>query len=214
MPNLIDLTGMRFDRLLVLGRADSRNGRTMWKCQCDCGNTVIVGGKDMKSGKTKSCGCYHKDHLHLPPVMRGEQNPSYKHGSTGTKLYFVWASMIQRCTNKNNKGFSRYGARGISVCDEWRDSSAFIEWALANGYRDGLSIDRIDNDGNYCPENCRWVDSETQSNNRRCNIIVSRGGETHTLSEWARIKNLPYKVVLARYYRNGDNYKLFSEVKR
>lgn len=213
--NFIDLTGQRFGRLVVVDRAENRNKRTMWNCVCDCGNKVIVGGKDMRSGKTVSCGCYHKEHYATPPRMTGTENPSYKHGKSDSKLFWIWSSIVQRCTNKNNKGFHLYGARGIRVCDEWINSfEAFYEWAMANGYSEGLSIDRIDNDGNYCPENCRWADTVTQSNNRRCNIIVTRNGETHTLAEWAKIKELPYKTLYMRYRRHGDIENLFMELKK
>ena len=105
MAKLIDLTGKRFGRLLVVSKAESKNKRTMWNCICDCGSRVVVGGKDMRQVKTKSCGCYHKDHYASPPRYLGEENPCYKHGKTGSKLYWVWSSMVQRCTNENNKGY-------------------------------------------------------------------------------------------------------------
>ena len=212
MGKLIDLTGKRFGKLTVIGRAPNKNGRIMWNCICDCGNTKVVGGKDMKSGMTTSCGCRRKCISVPPPVMIGENNPSYKHGKSKTKLYYVWASMIQRCENENNNGFLRYGGRGIHVCNEWKDFSKFNDWAMSSGYREGLSIDRIDNTSGYSPENCRWVDSFIQSNNRRCNILISRCGETHTLAEWAKIKKLPYKTILKRYHTHGDTEDLFSEV--
>jgi hypothetical protein len=213
--NFIDMTGQRFGRLVVVSRAESRNKRAMWNCVCDCGNKVVVAGKDMRDGKTKSCGCYHKEHYSTPPRMTGSKNPSYKHGKSGSKLFGVWASIVQRCTNKNNKAFHMYGARGITVCKEWEtDFQAFHDWAIANGYASGLSIDRINNNDGYSPDNCRWVCSLTQNNNKRSNILISRNGETHTLSEWARIKNLPYKAVLARYYRHGDTDNLFKELKK
>ena len=213
--NFIDLTGQRFGRLVVVSRAESKNQRTMWNCVCDCGKKVVVGSKDIRNGKTKSCGCYHKDNYAQPPRMIGRKNPSYKHGGTGTKLYWIWSSMVQRCTNENDKRFQMYGARGITVCDEWLNGfGAFCEWAMMNGYSEGLSIDRIDNDGNYCPENCRWTDSVVQSNNRRNNIMITRNNETHTLSEWARIKKLPYKTILERYYRHGDTEDLLRGLKK
>lgn len=210
-----DLTGQRFGRLTVISRAENRNKRTMWNCMCDCGNSVVVSGKDMRNGKTKSCGCYHKEHYATPPKMEGKKNPSYKHGKSGSKLFWIWAGIVQRCTNENNKGFRLYGARGITVCEEWRNSfETFYEWAIANGYSEGLSIDRKDNNKGYSPENCRWATAKDQSNNRRCNILITRNGETHTLSEWTNMLNLPYKTVLQRYYKNGDTEKLFMELKK
>lgn len=216
MGKFIDLTGRRFGRLTVIERKGVGNdGCVTWLCRCDCGNMVVVRSRDLKSGATKSCGCYHKEHASTPPRMSGEENPSYKHGQTGSKLYWIWSGMLQRCTNKNNKGFHLYGGRGIKVCEEWSNGfEAFYKWAMANGYSEGRSIDRIDGRGDYCPENCRWVDATTQSNNRRCNIVITRNGETHTLGEWARIKKLPYKTLLARYYRQGDTEKLFMELKK
>lgn len=151
----------------------------------------------------------------LPPALYGKDNASYKHGQTGTKLYWIWAGIMQRCTNENNIAFNRYGGRGIGICEEWRDSfQAFHDWAIANGYRPGASVDRIDNDGDYCPENCRWSDRIAQNNNRRNNILVTRDGRTQTLAEWAREKNLPYKTILARYHRKGDTEDLFRELKK
>ncbi len=213
--NFIDLTGMRFGRLVVVSRAENRNKRTMWNCVCDCGNKVVVGGKDMRDGKTKSCGCYQKERCPTPPRMSGKENPSYKHGKSGSKLYWVWSSVVQRCTNESCNCYQRYGGRGITVCDEWKNSfEAFRDWAMSNGYAEGLSIDRIDNHKGYCPENCRWVDRIAQANNKRNNIIITRNGETHTLAEWARIKNLPYKTLLERYRRHGDTENLFMELKK
>lgn len=171
MPNLIDLTGIHIDRLEVVERAENHGKEARWLCKCDCGNLVTMSGKALRNkSRFHSCGCYTKEAAlqNLQKVKRiGSDNPNYKHGGANSRLYWVWGSMIQRCTNPNNKNYDRYGGRGISVCDEWLHSyAAFQKWALANGYCNGLTIDRKENDGNYCPENCRWETIKEQQSNR------------------------------------------------
>ena len=159
MGKLIDLTGKRFGRLLVVEKSESKNGYAAWLCRCDCGNEKIISGNELRKGKAKSCGCLRKEVATKTFI---------KHGKTNTLLYEVWKSMKARCNNLNNKRYSSYGGRGITVCDEWRESfQAFYDWAMINGYREGLSIDRIDNDGNYEPSNCRWATASEQQKNKR-----------------------------------------------
>lgn len=154
-----DLSGERFGRLLVIERDSINAGHgATWKCQCDCGNTVVVRQDGLITGHATSCGCY-----------RDSGEPKIRHGMTGTKLHRVWLAMKQRCKNPRLKQWKDYGGRGISVCEEWNEKhgfDAFCDWALSNGYSDELEIDRIDNDGNYCPENCRWVTHKVNMNNR------------------------------------------------
>lgn len=159
MSKLIDLTGQRFGRLVVVERAESKNKNSSWLCKCDCGKQTVVSAPNLKSGATRSCGC---------GLQEATIERSTKHGGRYTKLYAVWIAMKDRCNNSNNKQFDDYGGRGIRVCKEWIDDfSAFQKWALANGYKGGLTIDRKDNDKGYAPDNCQWVTSKEQNNNRR-----------------------------------------------
>lgn len=179
-----DLTGQKFNMLTVIGIA-SRNP-LYWKCRCECGNITRVRTNNLTSGQVKSCGCLHK---------RG--NPI--HNLSKTRLYRIYKKMIRRCYTEEEPAYQNYGGRGITVCDEWRNSvEAFCKWAMENGYHDHLTIDRVDNNGNYCPENCRWTTYKVQSNNRRTNIDVTIEGETKTLQEWCTLYNVPYKRVYMR----------------
>lgn len=177
---VVDLTGKKFGRLTVIERSENASdGKVAWLCQCDCGNRAIVRGGDLKQGRVKSCGCLVKEIMHA-------QKYGLKHGGTGSKLYQAWVNMRQRTGNPNHKEYKNYGGRGIYVCDEWNDYENFKTWALENGYKDNLSIDRIDVNGNYCPENCRWADFETQQNNKRYNRFISHNGKTQTITQWSK----------------------------
>lgn len=179
---LMDLTGQKFSRLTVIGRAPNHGRRTMWNCKCDCGKEVTVRAENLRSGNSKSCGCLKIDH-----------HPKTANGLGKTRLAGILNSMKQRCYNPKYSQYYLYGGRGIRICDEWlNDSNNFYSWAFNHGYKEDsvqaeCSIDRIDVDGNYCPENCRWVDSFAQANNTRRNIFYEFNGERHTLTEWSRI---------------------------
>lgn len=189
---LVDLTGQRFGRLTVLRRYEknSSQGKTLWLCKCDCGTETTVTTSNLKSGHTQSCGCSRVD------AMR---KVATKHGMTHTSLYNVWLLMRRRCSNQNDKHYNDYGGRGISVCSEWNTSfQAFYDWAMANGYADELTLDRIDNNSNYNPTNCRWVTMQRQCNNRRSNRYCEYNGRKYTLAELSEMSGVGYDKLKQR----------------
>lgn len=186
-----DLKGKRYGRLTVVERAETKNRKTYWKCKCDCGATIKVNTANLNNGHTKSCGCLQKEKVTT-------------HGKKNTKLYKVWASMKARCDNSSHKAYENYGGRGITVCDEWKnDFINFYNWAMENGYQDGLTIDRKDNNGNYEPLNCRWSTQKEQNNNTRRNQYIEFDGECHTIAEWAEIKKINRLTLWDRITRKG-----------
>lgn len=169
----------------------------MWQCRCDCGKEVTIRSKCLTRGVSKSCGCLAKELA---------SKRASKHNGFGTRLYAVWNSMRQRCNNPKHHAYQNYGGRGIAICHEWDDFSAFRNWALSAGYdedakRGKFTLDRIDVNGGYTPDNCRWADMSVQSNNRRETVYVSYDGETHTLTEWANITGIKYCTLWSRYKR-------------
>ena len=187
MSKANNLAGQRFGRLTALERAGrDKHGKALWHCSCDCGGALIVRASSLKSGATSSCGCKHRPH-----------------GGHGTRLYSIWRGMKERCGRRSHSFYEYYGGRGITVCEEWaRSFEAFREWALASGYRDGLTIDRKENDGDYCPENCRWATMEEQGNNRSNTLRVSYNGELHTITELSKKTGIKYSTLYMRLY-NG-----------
>lgn len=192
-----DITGKRFKRLVVIGFShySEDKKRTYWKCRCDCGNEIVTRGDSLKSGHTNSCGCYNKD-------IVAELKPSSTHNLSDTRIFHIWTGMKTRCYNKNAKNYVHYGGRGIKICQEWLDDFMnFYNWAMKNGYRDDLTIDRIDVNGNYEPSNCRWANSEQQANNKTNSSLFTYKGEEKTLTEWSRILGFNYETVKARIYK-------------
>ena len=176
--------GMRFNNLTVIRRDHKEGRRWYFLCLCDCGKQFVTDACSMKT--IKSCGCMTHKLISESKI---------KHGGAYTRLYQIWHKMKRRCYDKNDKDYEDYGGRGIKVCDEWiNDFNAFREWALTKGYVEDskarISIDRINVDGDYDPSNCRWADDYTQANNKRNNVYITYDGETHTVSEWERIKGV------------------------
>ena len=195
MGKLEDLTGQRFGRLTVIEHSHSVNYRHYWLCKCDCGKIKTIRGSHLKSGAIRSCGCLSIEELQSRAT----------HHKTKSRLYIIWNSMKKRCYQKNDIEYKYYGGRGITICDKWKDNfQAFYEWSIANGYdenakRGECTIDRIDVKGNYAPDNCRWVDKIIQANNKTNNQLITYNGETHTIAEWSRIKNISYATIYARF---------------
>ena len=170
MPEKIDMTGRPLGRLLVIeecGR-DAR-GEVLWRCRCECGNEVIVRGRHLRNEDTTSCGCYRRERI-------GETHTT--HGMCKTRLYSVWAAMLQRAgviKGASERDKHNYQDRGITVCDEWLVFENFRDWALSHGYKEGLQIDRVNNDAGYCSENCRWATPKENMNNRRNTLRLEDG---------------------------------------
>lgn len=191
MGKLINLTGQRFGRWTVLYQVEPNRWRTTrWLCQCDCGKQSVVVGTSLRSGISYSCGCLRNELAKQRFTV---------HGSRRSRLYKIFHNMKNRCYNKENPNYHHYGGRGITICEEWmQDFSSFKEWALKSGYNDKLTIDRVDVNGPYSPDNCRWVTMKVQQNNKRNGNTITFHGETHTISEWADITGIPYYTLHSR----------------
>lgn len=200
----VDMTGQRFGLLVCVEFVEIKSHNSYWRCKCDCGNECIVGRNHLLDGHTKSCGCYHD-------WCTKYNNGNSTHGLTHERLYAIWTNMKQRCYNTLNPKFKRYGARGIRVCDEWYNSfESFYEWSMQNGYKDDLTIDRIDNNGNYEPSNCRFVDCKTQMNNYSKNRWIEYNGETLTLTQWADKLNMSVTLLGERLRAGWDFEKAIT----
>lgn len=206
MPKFIDLTGQKFSRLTVIKRAPNHGKETMWECQCDCSfnKIVVVNAAALKSGNTKSCGCYNSEKTIALNKLRKT------HGDTKTRLYSIWRHMKERCQKDYNTNSKSYKGRGITVCQEWENYETFKEWAINNGYFENLSIDKINNDLGYFPDNCRWTDSITQANNKRTNHLITINGETKTAKEWERYSGINSKTILYRLKLGWKDDELLS----
>lgn len=183
----INLLNEKFGKLRVVSYSglDNRKER-VWECECDCGNVVCRNGGSLRIGKTTHCGCELGKKI-------GESNTT--HGQTKTRLYRVWSNMKTRCDNPNYYLTDSYGARGITYCDDWIKFESFMDWSLANGYREELTLDRINTNGNYEPNNCRWTTMSVQQNNRTNNRLITYNGECDTLANWSRKLNIKYNVL-------------------
>lgn len=193
MRKAVDMTGYKFNNCEVLYRVENRYGVAHWKCKCRCGKLFVSAGSNIRKGKTNSCGCYQKEKV---------SNTRKTHGKSESRLYGVWESMKQRCNNPNNPNYNRYGGRGIKIYSNWNNSfESFSNWAYANDYHDNLTIDRVDNNGNYEPENCRWVDCRAQSRNRNSNRLLKFQGKELCVAEWSDLTGINSNTILNRLSR-------------
>lgn len=202
-----DLTGQRFGRLTVIEQDKNRTTKAVkWVCQCDCGKIVSVAGFNLQNGNSRSCGCLNSETV----TKRNKERAT--HGDTKTPLYRSWANMKERCTNPAHSGYPYYGGRGIKVCEEWKDYTKFREWALSVGYDydPKWTIDRIDPDGDYCPENCRFLTRQQQNATKRNAVRVEYNGETKCLREWAREYGIPYLTFYNRYKHGWEIEKALN----
>ena len=211
MAKFKDLTGQIFGKLTVIGISkkvqSGKRIRYYWKCKCECGKYHDVRTDSLISGNIQSCGCLHKEQAIKNVSLH------HSHKQSGSRLYGIWRKMKDRCLNENVPCYSRYGGRGIDICDEWKnDFEAFLKWALENGYNEHLTIDRKDNSKGYSPDNCRWATNKEQSRNRRSNIVVSYKGKEMTLIEAAEKSALSYSALSARWHRGIRGEELFAEV--
>jgi hypothetical protein len=192
-----DLTGKVYGNLEVLYLVGiGKGGHSKWLCKCNaCGGTKEVEGRHLDDGSYKSCGCMQR---------------YYRHHMTDTRIYAIWCTMKARCNRPSSHKYKSYGGRGIKVCEEWKNFEPFYDWAMKNGYAEDLSIDRIDNDGNYEPSNCRWVTSKMQANNTRQNCKITFNGETHTLKEWSEITGITYSALSHRKARGWEVDKMLT----
>jgi len=204
-----NLIGQKFGRLTVIRFAGkSKYHIACWLCECDCGNVITTRGSCLKNGSAQSCGCLRKENA---------LKACTTHGLSGgrnqpKRIYRIWRNMKSRCSNPKTPKYKNYGGRGITVCSDWLTFENFYNWAMANGYRDNLTIERIDNDGDYCPENCKWATYKEQALNSRQNHIISYEGKSKTLKEWAAILGMKYTTLEARLNQYGwDIEKAINE---
>ena len=195
------MIGQKFGRLTVIEELSERNkhGKIVYKCICDCGNTVNASGHLLRNGTIKSCGCLR---------LEGRST----HRKSGTRLYRILHHVKDRCYRTKNKDYQHYGDRGIKVCQEWLDDfMSFYNWAINNGYQENLTIDRIDVNGNYEPDNCRWVDQKTQTNNKRNSVYLTYEGKTQTITQWADELNCNRSAMYIRHRKGwSDKECLFG----
>lgn len=190
-----DLFGRKFGALTVISRYGSKNGDMFWNCKCKCGKIIQVSTGQLNFGHIVSCGCLKRERVI-------ERNTT--HGLSNTRLYEIWCGMKKRCYDENSERYKDYGGRGITICDEWaEDFQAFYNWAVANGYKENLTIERKDVNGNYCPENCTWITKSEQSRNQRKTIRYTIFGIEKPLIEWCEYAEIKNSRAYQRY-RNGN----------
>ena len=196
-----DMTGLKFGRLKVLREVSRDTRGSSWECQCDCGNITITQGSALRSGHTTSCGCFIRDSLRERAVI---------HGKSHDRLYQTWADMKTRCNNPNHKSYLHYGGRGITYASEWNDFQVFYDFATTHGYDDSLTIDRIDVNKGYFPDNVKFVSLQEQTRNKRNSIHLTYQGETKTLGEWAAQFGVNRGAAWYRYKDNCTFEEIFD----
>jgi hypothetical protein len=204
----IDLTGQKFGRLTVLHYSHTIDQKAMWQCECECGNKPIIVAASLRSGHTKSCGCYKLEAAAIANTT---------HGLSGkkTRLYEIWIGMKARCFRKSHRAYKYYGGRGITVCQEWKDDfKAFYDWAFINGYEEDLSLDRIDVNGNYEPNNCKWATFLEQSRNKQNSSFIEINGEYKTIAEWSEISGVKPGTFHSRIARGWEGEELLTPAKK
>ncbi|MEN1936018.1 hypothetical protein AAIE21_10425 [Paenibacillus sp. 102] len=206
MPKWVDIAGERFGMLTVLGKV-KKGKLTYWECKCDCGNLTYSSVTDLRVGKKKSCGCLAKKSRKLGNKTHGLKN-------VNKRLYTTWKNMKSRCLNEKNKSYQYYGGKGVTICGDWLSYENFYNWAITNGYKDDLTLDRIDNHGNYDAENCRWVDRKTQTRNRDITVKVLFRGKEVPITELAEKYGVDYLLIKARHYRGFKNDELIKGRKK
>lgn len=200
--SFIDLTGQRFGRLSAIEPTEViGNGKVKWLCRCECGNTAVVLNYNLLNGHTLSCGCLQKEK---------SKECATTHGLSKTRLHRTWAHMKERCTNPNVRNYDGYGGRGITLCDEWMTFAPFAKWAIENGYSDDLTIERIDNNSGYSPNNCRWATPFEQASNKRSNHTLTIDGVTDTMTNWARKFNIKPTTVFDRLHKGWSEYEALT----
>nr|DAU55976.1 MAG TPA: PVL ORF-50-like family [Caudoviricetes sp.] len=206
MGQFKNISGERFGSLTVISYFGKKNGKSMWRCKCDCGGETISSTSNLMGGRSTSCGCKRKK-----TCSDRMKSINHKHGGAGTRLFRIWTGMRTRCLNKKDKAYPRYGGRGITICAEWKDDfKKFEEWSLSNGYSEELTLDREDNNGPYSPDNCRWATHRQQGNNKRTNTIIQCFGISHTLSEWSEITGIPSGRISSRVKNGWELEKALS----
>ena len=201
--NFKDETGNVYGKLTVIS-LDHVNGKAYWLCECECGRQKAISGDKLRSGNTKSCGCYQKQ-------FRESGSGHKTHGMTRSRLYTEWSNMRSRCNNPKNIMYKNYGGRGICCCNEWKHFDTFMHWALKSGYTDELTLERINVSGDYCPDNCCWIPKEKQYLNRTDSHFITAFGKTQTIKEWADETGLKYDTIHARIkYYGWDAEKALS----
>lgn len=193
--------GEKFGRLTII---ENHHPKDEVICKCDCGNIKTARATNVYYGGTKSCGCLFNEGNNLKHGHRRAKEKS-------EKLYGVWKTMRERCNNSSCKAYKNYGQRGIKVCDEWKDYETFRTWAYENGYKEGLSIDRLYVDGDYEPQNCRWADDKQQANNKRNNRILTFKGKSQTMTQWADETGIKVATIWARLNRGWSVEKTLSQ---